>query len=494
MKGPLQRLRRRWQVPSISLGADPTGSFILATTCALAMVVSGGNAPSEVARGYALWIGGGLLASCLLDFTCGVRNLIRTDLLCLLALYFLTLTEFLFPQPEFDIIQNVASVKRGSDLVAITFLVMAAARHLVPRGAIKDARFRFDDISPSLLVGVLAVCAALAYFHMLLAVSFNPVALLEGMSGPRFGVPWARGRFGGWKELLNEFGLLLNVIPPLTATLWHKRKFLSIGEKLLVVGIFSLTMFQGFSSGTRNVFAGYIAAFLGGYMLTHPRLTWWRAVKVGVPAAALFFVGSYHMLEFRNMGLSSYLEGKTYASGETRETLFVDYNLHAISALTDVFPKQFRYLGAELPIWSLIKPIPRAIWPGKPEGLSVSIEDALGADGWTVATTFIGEAYMSFGVLGVIAFAAVISMGATWWNRLGCNVSSTYAILVYASGLAAFALTTRSMLWFTTAMLPSIALVVAHRVFFPNQQTTSRGKRNATVSTAAKLGEGDATK
>lgn len=113
-----------------------------------------------------------------------------------------------------------------------------------------------------------------------------------------------------------------------------------------------------------------------------------------------------------------------------------------------------------------------------------------------MATTFIGEAYMSFGTPGVIAFAAIISMAAAYWNRLGCNISSTYAILVYASGLAAFALTTRSMLWFTTAMLPSIALIVAHRVFFPNRQinTTRRIRRDTTVSTATKLGEGDATK
>ena len=222
------------------------------------------------------------------------------------------------------------------------------------------------------------------------------------------------------------------------------------------------------------MFAGYLAGFLGAYLLTHPRLTMVKAGIAGIGVAGLFFWGSYHMLEFRQMGLKNYLEGEAYTSETTRDTLFVDYNLHAIAEMMTVFPSRAEYLGWEIPVWCVIKPIPRAIWTGKPEGLSTTIEEAMGVEGMTISTTYIGEAYMSFGLLGVVGFSVLFGMATGWWNRLGSDTRSTYTILVYASGLAAFALCMRSMLWFSTAILPTIALVVAHRLWMNSAETRNR--------------------
>ena len=61
-------------------------------------------------------------------------------------------------------------------------------------------------------------------------------------------------------------------------------------------------------------------------------------------------------------------------------SFFVDYNIVNVSQLTEVFPASFEYLGLEIPLNALIRPIPRVLWPGKPEGLSVTIETALGSE------------------------------------------------------------------------------------------------------------------
>ena len=97
---------------------------------------------------------------------------------------------------------------------------------------------------------------------------------------------------------------------------------------------------------------------------------------------------------------TNYIDGRYEPPQTAERTLFVDYNLYAICKLVEVFPHKKPYLGLEIPYQALIRPIPRAIWKGKPEGLSTSIEDALGVEGLTISASFVGEAYMSGGMRG----------------------------------------------------------------------------------------------
>src|SRR5262249_15637249 len=131
-----------------------------------------------------------------------------------------------------------------------------------------------------------------------------------------------------------------------------------------------------------------------------------------------------------------------------------------ISRITEMFPNSYGFLGFEIPYYSLVHPIPRVLWPGKPDGLSVSIEAALGADPATVtfASTFVGEAYMSGGLLAVLAAGLVLGAVAELWNRVGSNENSPFAQLLYASGFLCAALTMRSISWMSVMALPTLAL------------------------------------
>jgi hypothetical protein len=174
---------------------------------------------------------------------------------------------------------------------------------------------------------------------------------------------------------------------------------------------------------------------------------------LAVPIMAAAAIGSFYMLEFRQTGLSRY-----DFNDVKQTTIFVDLNLINISQLTEVFPVPNNYLGWEIPFTILIKPIPRAIWPGKPEGLSIGIEEALNATGLTLSATFVGEIYMAGGLLAVSAAALLLgSIGATW-NRLGQSLDSRFKILLYASGFFAAALAMRSILQVAPAILPTLAL------------------------------------
>ena len=105
----------------------------------------------------------------------------------------------------------------------------------------------------------------------------------------------------------------------------------------------------------------------------------------------LLYVGAYYMLQFRRVGLEGYLEGRGELAGYKEETLFIDLNLPVISRLTDVFPERVDYLGSEFIFYAILLPVPRALWPSKPEKLSFSAEDAFntrGTAGTTISSTF----------------------------------------------------------------------------------------------------------
>ena len=168
------------------------------------------------------------------------------------------------------------------------------------------------------------------------------------------------------------------------------------------------------------------------------------------------------MLQFRRMGLEGYMEGRRGDLYSWKDdTLFVDFNLPIISRLTDVFPERVDYLGAEFAYYALFLPVPRALWPSKPQDLSFSAEKAFntrGTAGTTISSTFVGEAYMMGGPIAVIVVGFLLGLICRWWDRFGADLRTPAALVLYASGFFAAALTARSMLFTTTAMLPTLAM------------------------------------
>ena len=445
--------------------ASPNGTLVFLAGLGLAYIRSMGvDTPSEMARVAAITTLVALAISVFLDSRKGLRNLFRADFMCLVSLYSLTFAEFLFPQPDFDALLDTAQTATALRIILLGMAGLAIGRHLMAPQPMRSEWLNFSAISSKLLFKLFVGAALLGYLNMLIAVKFDPIALINGMLGPRFSEPWTRSREGGAGSLLSEWALMLYVLPPLAGVLWNRRKQLSIFQRLIVLAIFLLTMFQGFSGGTRNVFSAYIATCLMGYLLTLPKNTLWNtAIPIGV-AFLIVGYGSYHMLEFRTMGLRNYILNGVYEGDTTRKTLSVDYNLWAIGLLADAFPKKHDFIGSEIVVWSILKPIPRIFWPDKPEGLSVSIEEVVGADGWTVSATYLGEAYMMAGMAGVIGVSLVFGALAAWWNRLALQRQSDYAMIVFALGFFVAGITMRSMFWLTTMALPIVALIVFKKV------------------------------
>ncbi|MDB4265238.1 oligosaccharide repeat unit polymerase [bacterium] len=437
----------------------------------------------------AIIVGLGLALSAAFDFQKGLRNLVRVDVVSLTALYFLSYVEFLFPQPHFDAVSSGYDVMKASQMVLLGMGSLAVARHLnlrksefLPATARGQQRM---SLTVKQWLALLWIFAILGYAHMLIAVKFDVTKMVEAMMAPRFSQPWQRGRLGGWGSLLTELALFFYVIPPIYGILFAKRKSMRPLAFAGATGVVLFTLFYGYSSGTRNIFAAFIAGGFGAYLLVQPKLKIEQLIVVGVLGGSLLYLATNQMLHFRQIGLSRYLEHgakgtvyEEYKNGE-EASFFVDANLLNMGLMMSTVPSRHEYTGWDLPYNALIRPVPRAIWSGKPEGLKLSIEDAAGMAGLTLAVTFVGEAYLSGGAFGVVLAGLFFGSIFGLWNSAFRGRWSPFSQLVYVAGFYPAAISMRSLMSFTTAVLPIIGLIVISTVLAKNKTVAKSVSRKS---------------
>lgn len=436
-----------------------TSSLIIVSGLILTYVVLPSDAAGNIFTIAAIGVGLSLAIGTLVESRSGARSLIRVDLLMLWVLYSLTFLEFLFPQSGIDQLTSAEAAVSGTTAALLGFAGLAIGRNLpAHRGGhfTSTASPRPHDIFYLFLIAAL-----LGYSHMLLAVNFDILEMLREMSLPRFSQAWSRGRYGGdLFSLLVEVGALIYLVPPTAGLIYARSCEYNVAQKLVVTMILALTFYYGVTTGTRNILAVYVFTFFGAYYLNKDHIKWSQLLVQGSIVALLLLVTTAYMLAYRNVGLSHFS-----LSNDAPSTLYIDHNMVIISTLTTVFPDSYNYLGLEVLYQALIRPIPRALWHGKPEGMSVTVEEVMQATQATVACTFVGEAYMSGGMIGVLLAGLGFGAAAEMWNRVGHNFRSSFAQLLYASGFLCAAISMRSVLWLTVTMLPTLALWLYGRLF-----------------------------
>ena len=454
------------------------GTFTLLIGLMITYLAIGGETPSAMARNCAWMVGVTLLVSFVVEANIvGFRQMIRVDVAALVALFMLTLAEFLVPQPVFDLQVQPDDVETGLGLVIMGMASLCLGRHLVPMRSLGARLPTLPELSLAELFVMSILCFGIGHLHMFLAVGFDPLALFRELTDPRFTQDWMRGQLGGWYSLLYELNLLTYLIPPAGAMLILRWRRLPIWWLPGILGMVAFEFFSGFSQGSRNVFAIHLITFCAALGLSMRRITLRRALLMLIPVMALLIFASTTALEFRRIGLRTYLrevfsgapverlEGEMSAGSNLE--FMVDNNLRAISAISAYFPGRHEFLGEEVILHGLIHPIPRALWPGKPVNLAVSSEQILGIKGATIASTFVGEAFMAYGPWGVIGFGVTYGILCAFWNRIGAIPNHRTLLLLYAAGMFWVTLGIRSSVWISVAALPCLALYIYARYCIP---------------------------
>jgi hypothetical protein len=442
--------RRQYSAMMLSTVVILVGAVFAFFTAQGGATVNGAFSGAAIAMGLALVLAFGV------ESGGQFRRLLRVDAFMFLALYVLIFFEFLFPQRTIATL-DLDSARTGVLAALVGFAGLAIGRLAFrPRQSLPDARDL--KVSPGTTFGILIFLAFFAYLYMLVAVKFNVVEMVEFMLRPRFSQPWARGRLGGVNTLLHEVGLLKYTLAPITGVILSQSRKYSGLQILVTTAVLLFVLFDGFVSGTRHIFIIFLATFVVSYLITAPRLGFGKILLVTIPAAALFFIAVTLMLASRNKGFAP---ATLNLESVTTEALFVDMNIVNIARLTQAFPGDFPYLGLEIPYNMLVRPIPRAFWSGKPEGLSVGIEKALGVgDYMTLSATFVGEFWMAGGLLAVALGAIMLGMIAGAWNRFGSRADTNLRFMIYVIGFFPALLCMRSFLSVGPALLPVIGMFV----------------------------------
>jgi hypothetical protein len=455
--------------------ASPIGTQIALIGIALTAIFVTGKTPTDLGRFAAIGVGISLLCSIGFDLKRGVQNVIRADLMAILAFYFLTLFELLFTQDEFNNLTNVKATHKAVLIVLTGMAALLVGRHLARPKSQPFSYTLTREVPPGWMITIYWAAFTIGFSYMFMAVDFSLSRVFEGFTGPRFSQPWGRGKFGDWRALLYELNMLVYLVPPLAGVIYARRnRYGKFAIFSVTIGLL-FTLFYSFSSGTRNLFAAHLVTLTIGYAFSLPQEKRRQLIPVCVTVAAIFLVASPMMLKFRNIGLANWVLTGEESDAPFEKTVFVDYNLCSIAQLTEVFPSRYPYMGWEIPYLALVRPIPRAIWKNKPEGMSTSIEEALGMENMTLSASFAGEAYISGGFTAVVLIGLFFGFATGWWSYLSSPRNSELGVLIYASGFFAAVISMRSLFAFTTALLPTVASIVIGT--FAVRQLAAQAKR-----------------
>ena len=414
-----------------------------------------------------------LLVSTLVELRGGLRNVVRLDIFMMMVLFLLTFLEFLFPQDDISYRITLDAAKTSASAALVGFAGITIGRlFFMPRVAAN--KFASFSVAPNNVFGLLLISTFIGYLNILLAVNFNIAEMFNQMMQPRFSQSWSRGRLGGLSTLLGELGLFKFLIAPLVGAMLAQAKRYNFIQLFVAILLLALVLFEGFASGTRNIFLSNVMTFGASYTLLMRKPTIFNALKVWVPLLVVAAFSIQYLLTVRTFGLIGAMNQEAPVV-ETERTVSVDMNLINIALISDGFPERYQFLGLEIPYTAVIRPIPRALWAGKPESISVSIEEVTGAsDTITISATFVGEFWMAGGYLAIMIGALFLGALAAWWNRIGAYATTTMRMILFASAFFPAGIAMRSFMSAAPPVLPVIALAVIVTVF----ERRSRGRRN----------------
>ena len=322
--------------------------------------------------------------------------MIRADLFMLLALFGLTLLEFLFPQDSIASVVSLNGAKTGAFAVLAGISGIAIGRLLAPMRLAPSHSDSLVDFRPSQMMFPKVPASLLGTCPSLSPSNFTFCRRSKRWLSPGLHNLGVEG-YGSLSTIINELELVTYLVPPLAVQFSLDGRRYSALSLIFTGALVGFTFYFGFAGATRNQFIVYVATFVTTLLLLQRRLTWTKAAAISLPAIFVVWTSFYSMLEIRTVGLRDF-----DLSAGPKGSPYIDMNAVIISRLTEIFPERHEFLGLEIPYNALIRPVPRGLWPSKPKGLTFGIEDALGADeGYTLSAAFVGELYMAGGILAV---------------------------------------------------------------------------------------------
>ena len=290
-------------------------------------------------------------------------------------------------------------------------------------------------LSPGIIFKLVLVFFSLAIIKFAYPSNFNPVVMLFHLGSDRWSAPWARETLGGWSSFIDHLDYFGYLLPTLTTLLVVRTRKLNI-PVLTSVGLSAIITAFLAQSGGRRIIGVVLGAAIICWVLEQQKLKI-KQILVAILSVVLVLGTMQWMLEVRNDGFQTALqEQKEFQY----QHLHIDDNFLRLSQVIALIPRYYPHVYEKQIIFTLIRPIPRALWPGKPVDPGFDLPTALGVEGVSLSYSVIGDWYICAGWLGVF-FGGLIYGGfaRTISQLLTRNTQSANAIVYSLCAMALFA-------------------------------------------------------
>jgi hypothetical protein len=366
-----------------------------------------------------------------------------------------------------DPIQGLYPVEVGRDAVQSTFLAiglfvgtMFAATAWSPRPLPRIVQ-RVASLDPptSFLVRAIWLCFVLGIFYFAFMSGFSPSVMVKGLMAQRFATPWSRGEMGGWYAFVEHLCYFGYLLPTLTVLAFVKeRKFFAAPVLLgvLLSVVFLPFVMQGGGRRILGMCIGsaiftWLAAVRGAIKLKH--------VLALVIAAVLLLLVMDMMLATRSRGAIEFsynLDDFHYVR--------VDDNFLRFAQDLEIVPKYQPHTGFDWLLWLVVRPVPRALWPGKPMSPGFDLSEYLGISA-SLSCSSIAEWYVGFGWIGVVVAGLIYGRACRFWAQLLETPLPVASVGTYGLGVLALFISVRSMTELILMSYPLLAWLLIGNQF-----------------------------
>ena len=241
------------------------------------------------------------------------------------------------------------------------------------------------------------------------SVQFDLVRMFSYLGNNRWDVPWSRGQLGGWGSFIDQTPYFGYVLPSLTALLIARRGFRF--ETLLSAAASAVMLLFLAQSGGRRIILVTVGAALIVWVQAQPGMKIRKFLTVGAVSIALVWTMQF-MLSVRDQGYEEFLY-----RGQESDYLHVDDNFLRLAQVIQLVPSRRDYVYSQQAIFTLVRPVPRVFWPGKPISPGFDLPTELGMKGVSLSSSIVGEWYLSWGW-------PVLILGGWFHGRLAGTAST----------------------------------------------------------------------
>ena len=239
------------------------------------------------------------------------------------------------------------------------------------------------------------VCFVLGMFNYAYWVGFDFPRMFSYLGEQRWAAPWGRGQLGGWNAFLDQMQYFGYVLPSLTALLIARRGFtVPAWFSIVLSGIMLAFLSQG---GGRRIIGVTVGAAILVWIQAQQVLRVRRLIIAAAATVALLAAMQF-MLNIRGFGYEEFM----FRGSSEYDYLHVDDNFLRLSQVIQIVPSEHPHVGYQQLWFTIVRPVPRVLWPGKPIDPGFDLPTIVGLKGVSLSTSIIGEWYLSFGWLAVV--------------------------------------------------------------------------------------------